>query len=1016
MRRRTMRVLPLATLALATAAPADVCTEGGVIAWGAGNARTLTTLTSGNLGNIGTGVSRIYTFTNLPTSIADNATLTIQARADLGDANEFLTVRFNGQVVGEAFDAAGEATDCPPGYSTAIATISPEAWATFAKSGSLEVRLNASAEVDPNQCAEGAVIMTLSLPPGVWPHFGQATPPGTLFPQEVISAGELNTAGIDRFGQLAVWGDNEYGQRAVPTLPSGARWTAVAVGGQHVIAVRDNGEVSGWGWNSNGQATPPAGLPSASAVAAGRRHSLLRSTAGQVRAWGANDFGQSLVPSGLGTSVFIAAGSNHSMSISSAGVLRCWGDNSQGQSTVPADLPLASAVAGGEFHTVALRPDGTVRCFGGNQYGQSDVPAGLPLVDRVAAGLSHTAVLTEAGTVICWGSGSRIRYGNPLTGGANASATAVNGNGSTMVGLSDTSTTPRPFRWGLAGNTRQFTAPTGCWSTTSELHDISSRYVFGGDPALDFGTVVGSQTIPGGERAIRANGASSSLQVLANPNSTWVMDGTRDADSILLAQSTDGLRHLWAGVKCGRLYVATEAAPADEDIFIFLATPPGAQKAAPFGKDGTVATWKSFVRDLGTGSASWYNENSVAQTSASTGTPTVATGAVVEGTIDLVALFPNFIAEFSLVVAPYESVTGGLLLDADMVPPAVTADGSILPREFITRTTVGDTIADATFARANGTNDDGTVIVGQFGLPGFHKPFRWTSGTGMVSLGILAGGDFASATRCDAAGATVVGVSDSTDGERAFRWTSGGGIQSLGVLAGGLTSIANSVSADGSVVVGESDSTDGSRAFYWTAAGGMADLGVLAGSVASAAYGVSGDGTTVVGTCVRADGENRAFLWSVSTGMVDLNDALPGLGVVLGDGVLRIATDISNDGATIVGSAQIAKNTRAFAAELAPLSTIPSNGGPNFGQTWAPPTELPLIGLAAGGYHTAAISGGIGNCYDLNGDGVVDAADLSILLLRWGAVQPGPPPYPDFNQDGLVDAADLSALLLNWGF
>lgn len=1016
MRRRTTRVLPLAALTLATAAPADVCTEGDVIAWGAGNARTLATLTSGNLGNIGTGVSRLYNFTNLPTSVADSVTLTIQARADLGDADEFLTVRFNGDIVGTAFDEAGEATDCPPGYSTAVGTISPELWATYAKSGSLEIRLNASAQVDPNQCADGAVIISLSIPPGVWPHFGQSTTPGSLFPQEVIAAGELNTAGIDRFGQLAVWGDDQYGQRAVPTLPSGARWTAVAVGGQHVIAVGNNGEVYGWGWNSNGQAVPPAGLPEAGGVAAGRRHSLMRSTGGQVRAWGANDFGQSLVPGGLGASVFIAAGSNHSMSVSSAGILRCWGDNSQGQCTLPADLGTVASVAGGEFHTVALRADGTIRCFGGNQYGQSDVPAGLPPVDRVAAGLSHTAALTEAGTVICWGSGSRIRYGNPLSGGINATAAAVSGNGGTMVGASDSSTTPRPFRWALSGNARQLGTPTGCWSTTTALTDISDRYAFGGAPAQDFGTIVGSQSIAGGQRAVRATGASSTLQVLANPSSTWTMDGVRDADSILLAQSGDGSRHLWAGVKCGRLYIATEAAPADEDIFVFLATPPGAQKAAPFGKDGTVATWKAFVRDLGTGSASWYNENSVAQTATSTGTPAVATGAVVEGTIDLSALFPSFLAEFSLVVAPYETGSGGLLLESDLVPETAAIDGSVLSSEFLTRNTILDTIPESTYARANGTNEDGSVIVGDFGRDGEHAPFRWTSATGMVSLGVLAGGDYASANRCDAAGAAVVGVSDSTDGERAFRWTSAGGIESLGTLDGGLSSEAFSTSADGSVVVGVSDSTDGNRAFLWTAAGGMIDLGVLPGCSQSLAFGVSGDGTTVVGTCVRSDGEQRAFLWTVPTGMVDLNDYLPGLGVVLGDGVLRVAQDISNDGMTVVGSAAVGTATRPFAAELAPIATIPSNGGPNFGQTWPTPTEAPLIAVAAGGYHTAAITGAIGNCYDLNGDGVVDAADLSILLLRWGPVQPGPPPYPDFNQDGLVDAADLSALLLNWGF
>jgi hypothetical protein len=51
-----------------------------------------------------------------------------------------------------------------------------------------------------------------------------------------------------------------------------------------------------------------------------------------------------------------------------------------------------------------------------------------------------------------------------------------------------------------------------------------------------------------------------------------------------------------------------------------------------------------------------------------------------------------------------------------------------------------------------------------------------------------------------------------------------------------------------------------------------------------------------------------------------------------------------------------------------------------------------------------------GTVGDLNGDGPVDAADLSILLIAWGTSNP----FADFNADGLVDAADLAIFLLNW--
>ncbi|MDZ4831849.1 MAG: hypothetical protein SGJ09_16850 [Phycisphaerae bacterium] len=47
---------------------------------------------------------------------------------------------------------------------------------------------------------------------------------------------------------------------------------------------------------------------------------------------------------------------------------------------------------------------------------------------------------------------------------------------------------------------------------------------------------------------------------------------------------------------------------------------------------------------------------------------------------------------------------------------------------------------------------------------------------------------------------------------------------------------------------------------------------------------------------------------------------------------------------------------------------------------------------------------------DLNGDGIVDAADLAILLGNWGF-----PGIGDLNGDGVVDAKDLGILLGMWG-
>ncbi|HMN95259.1 MAG TPA: hypothetical protein PKC43_03480 [Phycisphaerales bacterium] len=59
-----------------------------------------------------------------------------------------------------------------------------------------------------------------------------------------------------------------------------------------------------------------------------------------------------------------------------------------------------------------------------------------------------------------------------------------------------------------------------------------------------------------------------------------------------------------------------------------------------------------------------------------------------------------------------------------------------------------------------------------------------------------------------------------------------------------------------------------------------------------------------------------------------------------------------------------------------------------------------------------------GRMSDLDGDGVVDGADLGLLLAAWGpCAGPGLRPCPcagDLNGDGVVDGADLGVLLAAW--
>ena len=54
---------------------------------------------------------------------------------------------------------------------------------------------------------------------------------------------------------------------------------------------------------------------------------------------------------------------------------------------------------------------------------------------------------------------------------------------------------------------------------------------------------------------------------------------------------------------------------------------------------------------------------------------------------------------------------------------------------------------------------------------------------------------------------------------------------------------------------------------------------------------------------------------------------------------------------------------------------------------------------------------------DVNGDGVVDILDLSLVGWSYGSFEgePGYNPDADLNEDGIVDIGDISIVCMNYG-
>lgn len=234
-------------------------------------------------------------------------------------------------------------------------------------------------------------------------------PAQTCATYQRVAAGNEFSAALRTDGRVAVWGYNSFGVTSVPALPVGTAYVEVASGAadaNHVIARRNDGMIVAWGNNAFGQATVSLPAGNYVQVAAGAAHNVVRRADGVVFAWGQNNAGQSTVPIGLANVVDVSAGYYHSIALRSDGSVVGWGDNSAGQLNLPAlagGLTYVDIAAGG-FFTIARVSDGSLRAAGANSDGQCNVPSGTGYV-QIAAGRHFALARRSDGTIVGWGNG-----------------------------------------------------------------------------------------------------------------------------------------------------------------------------------------------------------------------------------------------------------------------------------------------------------------------------------------------------------------------------------------------------------------------------------------------------------------------------------------------------------------------------------------------------------------------------------------------------------------------------------
>ena len=209
-----------------------------------------------------------------------------------------------------------------------------------------------------------------------------------------IVAARDHTCALDTEGAVYCWGDNAYGQLALPPslpeftpqgpVPLGGVADQIASAGDFTCAHLQDNSVSCWGLNiDKAFSDDPFDIYGPTIVA---------SLAGAKR---------------------VAAGEYHLCGLMGDGSVKCRGGKPGYKSEIcdpDCAGPFTTLVAGG-LHTCALPAQSkTVTCWGAGYYGQNGQSANGPaqvtlpeLVRDLHVGFEHTCALLDGGEVRCWG-------------------------------------------------------------------------------------------------------------------------------------------------------------------------------------------------------------------------------------------------------------------------------------------------------------------------------------------------------------------------------------------------------------------------------------------------------------------------------------------------------------------------------------------------------------------------------------------------------------------------------------
>lgn len=460
------------------------------------------------------------------------------------------------------------------------------------------------------------------------------TVPGSRW--RTIAAGDWYSLGIRDDGTLWSWGRNETGwidslapgafDEHPTNVTSGDNWIAVAAGGFHSLALRDDGELWTWGLGPGCATRPDWPALGGDCGDSGRLgNPWIRSHAIPLALTGTNQWDAT------------AAGGRLAFALAADGTLYGWGYGFIGNGDYrPRNQPQLSnftfpikTIAAGNGHSLAIGADGTLWATGDNIWGQlgTNSPKEFlfyqPLPDwtrvdqnaswvQVACGYTHSVALQADGSLWTWGSNQFGELGNGTTNlfpnifgdvtpptriASEKSWKAIAAGGIHTLALSVDGTL-----WAWGGNTSgEVALPTGLFPSTNTPSQVSPAHLWKGIAAgnlhtlaiRDDGSLWAFGYNAGGELGTGSLSSHSEVPVQVGQDLDWASVAAGDWHSVGIR--TDGSLWAWGQNANGQLgqgdrlnrTVPVQVAPGTR----WKAVSAGSASTLAIRDDGTLWGW-----------------------------------------------------------------------------------------------------------------------------------------------------------------------------------------------------------------------------------------------------------------------------------------------------------------------------------------------------------------------------------------------------------------------------------------